>query len=324
VKFDLSLKFSTDKFEIPISNKGTGFKKLLMVAYFEYLAQKTPKKYQIFGIEEPETFLHPELQYELLDSIISLSENSQFFITTHSPVFAGATKNSNIVVVKKENEISNYFNYENEIDILNVVIKELGIRPNYNLLNENYRKAIFVEGSGDVKFWERAFKKINGSLPADILLIPCGGDQVEFFVNAELCRKINRKFIFILDSDKGAIDYDSKLANKATLIAKVEELGGEFDLLRKREIENYYSKDAIQRILGNDFALPEEFQVNAYNDIKDEIKTHILAHTRVNFKAKNNFEVFDEMTRDEWLSCGLVVENGKTDIELIIEKILED
>lgn len=324
VKFDLSLKFSTDKFEIPISNKGTGFKKLLMVAYFEYLAQKTTRKYQIFGIEEPETFLHPELQYELLDSIISLSENSQFFITTHSPVFAGATKNSNIVVVKKENEISNYFNYENEIDILNVVIKELGIRPNYNLLNENYRKAIFVEGSGDVKFWERAFKKINGSLPADILLIPCGGDQVEFFVNAELCRKINRKFIFILDSDKGAIDYDSKLANKATLIAKVEELGGEFDLLRKREIENYYSKDAIQRILGNDFALPEEFQVNAYNDIKDEIKTHILAHTKLNFKAKNNFEVFDEMTRAEWLSCALVVENGKTDIELIIEKILED
>lgn len=323
VKFDLSLKFTTDTFEIPISNKGTGFKRLLMVAYFEYLAQKATKKYQIFGIEEPETFLHPELQNDLLDSIITLSENSQFFITTHSPVFAGATKNSNIVVVKKENEISKYFNYENEADILDVVIKELGIRPNYNLLNDNYRKAVFVEGSGDVKFWERAFQKIKGSLPDDILLIPCGGDQVEFFVNAELCRKINRRFIFILDSDKGAIDYDSKLANKAVLIAKVQELGGEFDLLRKREIENYYSKDAIQRLLGSDFALPEEFQIQDYNDIKEEIKTHILAPTGLNFKTKNNFEVFEEMTRDEWISSAKIVENGKTDIELIIEKILE-
>ena len=123
--------------------------------------------------------------------------------------------------------------------ILDIVISELGIRPNYNLLNDNYRKVVFVEGSGDVKFWERVFLKINGEIPSDILLIPCGGDQVEFFVNAELCKKINRKFIIILDSDKGATDYASKLANKQALIQKVNQLGGEFDILRKREIENY-------------------------------------------------------------------------------------
>lgn len=324
VKFDLSLKFSTDTFEIPIANKGTGFKRLLMVAYFEYLAQKTTKKYQIFGIEEPETFLHPELQNDLLDSIILLSENGQFFITTHSPVFAGATRDSNIVVVKKTDEISEYFNFENEDDILNVVIKELGIRPNYNLLNDNYRKAVFVEGSGDVKFWQRAFLKINGSLPSDILFIPCGGDQVEFFVNAELCRKINRRFIFILDSDKGAVDYESKLINKAALITKVQELGGEFDILRKREIENYYSRDAIQRIFGDVYTLPEEFKIEDYTDIKEEIKTHILMPSGLNFKAKNNFDIFDEMTKDEWINCSSILENGKTDIESIIEKILAE
>lgn len=321
VKFDLSLKFTTDMFEIPISNKGTGFKRLLMVAYFEYLAQKTTKKYQIFGIEEPETFLHPELQNDLLESITILAENSQFFITTHSPVFAGATNNSNIVVVKKENEISNYFNYENEADILDVVIKELGIRPNYNLLNDNYRKAVFVEGSGDVKFWERAFQKINGSLPIDILLIPCGGDQVEFFVNAELCRKINRKFIFILDSDKGATDYDAKLANKQLLIEKVQQLGGEFDMLRKREIENYYSKAAIQRLITDANILPAEFQIDDYTDIKEDIKTHIIQALNIHFKAKNNFNIFDEMTREEWLACAYPVDDS-TDLEIILAKVL--
>jgi len=322
VKFDLSLKFASDTYEIPIANKGTGFKRLLMVAYFEYLAQKTTKKYQIFGIEEPETFLHPELQNELLESIILLSENSQFFITTHSPVFAGSTRDSNIVIVKKANEISEYFNYENEADILNLVINELGIRPNYNLLNDNFRKAVFVEGSGDVKFWERAFVKINGSLPTDILFIPCGGEQVEFFVNAELCRKINRRFIFILDSDKGAIDYETKLANKASLITKVKGLGGEFDILRKREIENYYSKDAIQRLIGNNYILPAEFEIQDFTDIKEEIKTHILTPSGLNFKSKNNFDIFDEMTKEEWLNCATLVEDGKTDIEIIIGKIL--
>lgn len=322
VKFDLSLKFSSDNYDIPISNKGTGFKRLLMVAYFEYLAQKTTKQHQIFGIEEPETFLHPELQQDLLSSIIELSDDSQFFLTTHSPVFAGSTRDSNIVVVKKENELSTYYNYENEDEILDVVIKELGIKPNYNLLNDNYRKAIFVEGSGDVKFWKIAFEKINGELPEDILFVPCGGDQVDFFVNAHLCRKINRRFIVVLDSDRGAVDYEAKLANKAQLIAKVEELGGEVLILRKREIENYYSRDAIQRILGDAYVLPEEFQITEYSDIKEEIKTHILEPSSVNFKAKNNFEVFEEMTQAEWIASSVVVE-GTNDLQLIIDKVSE-
>lgn len=322
VKFDLSLKFSSDNYDIPISNKGTGFKKLLMVAYFEYLAQKTTKQHQIFGIEEPETFLHPELQQDLLSSIIELADDSQFFLTTHSPVFAGATRDSNIVVVKKENELSSYYNYENEDEILDVVIQELGIKPNYNLLNDNYRKAIFVEGSGDVKFWKIAFEKINGELPDDILFVPCGGDQVDFFVNAHLCRKINRRFIVILDSDRGAVDYDAKLANKAQLIAKVEGLGGEVLILRKREIENYYSRDAIQRILGGDYVLPAEFQVTDFSDIKEEIKTHILEPSSVNFKAKNNFAVFEEMTQAEWITSSVAVQ-GTNDLQLIINKVLE-
>lgn len=322
VKFDLSLKFSSDNYDIPISNKGTGFKRLLMVAYFEYLAQKTTKQHQIFGIEEPETFLHPELQQDLLTSIIELADDSQFFLTTHSPVFAGSTRDSNIVVVKKENELSTYYNYENEDEILDVVIQELGIKPNYNLPNDNYRKAIFVEGSGDVKFWKIAFEKINGELPDDILFVPCGGDQVDFFVNAHLCRKINRRFIVVLDSDRGAVDYDAKLANKAQLIAKVVELGGEVLILRKREIENYYSRDAIQRILGDDYELPAEFQITDYSDIKEEIKTHILEPSAVNFKAKNNFSVFEEMTQAEWIASSVVVE-GTNDLQIIIDKVLE-
>lgn len=322
VKFDLSLKFNAETYEIPIANKGTGFKRLLMVAYFEYLAAlKTSKKYQIFGIEEPETFLHPELQNDLLDSIIALSDESQFFITTHSPVFAGATKSSNIVVVQKKNEISNYLNFENEDEILDIVIKELGIRPNYNLLNMNYRKFIFVEGSGDIKFWEIALEKINGNNPDDILFIPCGGDQVEFFVNAELCKKIGRNFLVILDLDKGATDYEVKLAKKKMLIKNVEEMGGEAMTLRKREIENYYSRDAMQRILG-DKKLPDDFIIQDYNDIKEEIKFHVHP-LGVNFKTKNNFTVFEEMTKEEWRASAYDIGGGQTDVELIISKILE-
>lgn len=321
VKFDLGLKFKSENHDIPISHKGTGFKRLLMVAYFEYLAQKQSNKYNIFGIEEPETFLHPELQYELLTSILSLSDDAQFFLTTHSPVFAGATSESNIVVVRKEDSISNYYNHENEHEIIKMVINELGIRPDYNLLNDNIRKVVFVEGKGDCLFWEVAIKKINGDMPEDVMFVPCGGDQVEFFVNAELCRRLNRNFLFILDSDKGAVDYDSKMQSKQELKNKVEEMNGEFELLRKREIENYYHRDAIQRVLGEQCILPDNFVIEDYIDMQYEIKEKILNGNNVHFKVKNNMEVFEEMTRDEWISVGVAV-HDKTDIELIIDRII--
>ena len=186
-------------------------------------------------------------------------------------------------------------------------------------LNRSYFRGTY---SGDVNFWRIAFEKIHENLPNDILFVPCGGDQVDFFVNAQLCRKINRRFIVVLDSDKGATDYDSKLENKAQLIEKVQNLGGEVLILRKREIENYYSREAIQRLLGVNFQLPDEFQIEDYSDIKEEIKNHILANYQGNFKAKNNQDIFEAMTKKEWLASGVVVDET-TDLEIIINKILE-
>ncbi len=324
VKFDLDLKFKNERYSVPISNKGTGFKRLLMVAYFEYLATRQTAQHQIFAIEEPETYLHPSLQEDLLSSILTISHNSQFFITTHSPVFAGATRQSNVIVVQKNEAVSNYLNIENEDDLLNLVIYELGIKPNYNLLNENIRKVVFVEGSGDVKFWEYAINKINGSFPSDIIFLPCGGTQVDFFVNAKLCKKINRNFIVLLDNDKGATDYASKSANKQDLKLKVEALGGTFEILCKREIENYYHRDAIQRVLGVHYTLSDGFSIQDFSDVKVYLEAEIPENVRstLKFKTKNNMAIFNEMTSDEWRVCGFAESNGKTDIENIIDKIL--
>lgn len=322
VKFGLNLKFSGESHEIPITHKGTGFKRLLMVAYFEYLSQKETAGLQIFGIEEPETYLHPELQYELLNSIIEISDYSQFLVTTHSPVFAGATQKNNIVVVKKEEGKSTYNSYDNNNEILDEIINELGIRPNFNLINENYRKIVFVEGKGDCLFWECAISKLTNYVNDDILFIPCGGEQVEFFVNASLCQKLHRRFIFILDSDKGAIDFAAKLENKRELKIKIEGMGGEFEILRKREIENYYHRDAITRLIGESITVPDDFIIEDYSDIKEEIKSKILSSNRTNFKAKNNMNIFNEMTREEWRSVGFPLEYGDTDLIRIVNNII--
>lgn len=323
-KFDINLKFADEKYDVPIENKGTGFRRLLMVAYFEYLATKSENTHQIYAIEEPETYLHPSLQVDLLNSLLTISESAQVFITTHSPIFAGATQTSNIIVVSKENSISQYFTSTDEGEILPKIVSELGIKPNYNLVTADYQKVVFVEGANDVRFWQLAIEKISGYNFEDVLFIPCGGHQVEFFVNAEICHKINKQFVMILDSDKGALDYETKSQNQSALKQKVESLGGKFCLLHKREIENYYHKAALQRKLGDEYALPDEFLIDEFCDVQKLIKDQILPNITRNFKVKNDIELFRSMTSEEWREVGVkneVLYGDLTDLEHIVNVI---
>src|SRR5690606_4564969 len=122
-----------DKF-IPMSHKGTGYRRLFMVARFRYLAEKNKGHNIIYLIEEPETFLHPIAQQDLLNALKELSDDNQIIISTHSPVFAGATDINGVILCTKDIQ-SNYENAVNEsrVKFLRKIVEELGIKPSYNL-----------------------------------------------------------------------------------------------------------------------------------------------------------------------------------------------
>lgn len=73
------------------SDKGTGMQRALALSLIQVYSQIDKKiedeisKPILFFIDEPETFLHPIAQDKLLNSLEKISENSQVFITTHSP-----------------------------------------------------------------------------------------------------------------------------------------------------------------------------------------------------------------------------------------------
>ena len=66
------------------------------------------KKPSILLFEEPELFLHPNMQKNLRENLIGLSKkNFQIFITTHSPYFITNIENiSNLNRVYLENNMS--------------------------------------------------------------------------------------------------------------------------------------------------------------------------------------------------------------------------
>ena len=314
VRFDLDLKFKDEEFNIPIANKGTGFKRLLMVAYFEYLASKTTSKNQIFALEEPETYLHPSLQNDLLSSILTISETSQFFITTHSPIFAGATKDSNILIVRKKNSISKYFNYQNEDDIINSVIEELGVQPDFNLL-KSARFIVFVEGKGDVHFITNfARTVINKELEEDGIIVTIGGgSSLKNYADLDLFKKLSNgqsdKYAVLLDGDNGD---ETKEKEKEKIKEHCQNDGAIYLRLAKRDIENYchigrIRQCYIEKVYEREGSASKNPIIQRYRDeeivfdsVDLEVGQYLHKKGFLKFKDEMNIVVFENMTKEEW------------------------
>lgn len=309
-KFDLNLEFEGENFDVPISHKGTGFKRLLMVAYLEYLASKKNVQNQIFSIEEPETYLHPSAQEDLLNSIIKISDNAQFFLTTHSPIFAGATGGENSILVTKDiNGISHY--EKDNPDIIDQIINELGIKPDYNLLEET-KYLIFVEGKDDIYFLKAYAKTVLGKHfeNNDILCVPGGGASLKNYADLDLFKKLrgNNFYSVIVDGDDNKNGKDKWCER---IKSKCESDGADFKRLTKREIENYCHPQAICRICS-DLNI-DEINIDADTDVPKHLKNIGL---KKNFKNDLNIEVFNQMTKTEWEET-----DNEEEIKIFIEEI---
>lgn len=323
INFDVVMKDSTG-YEINIANKGTGVQRLFMVSYFQYLAEKTCTEGDsyVFAIEEPETFLHPGAQRVLLNSLKAISENHQVILTTHSPVFASEINNENIIVAKKDEKQSKY--YQKEQVSSEQLVEELGVRANDSIINS--KLLIFVEGSNDVKFWDIIYRKITGRSYMDdgILFLPGGGNELHNIAEMNLMHRLNRNFMVIVDKDSGAVDYATKLEKQNRLKTLVESKGGQLVVLRKREIENYYSPSVVCEMLSEKGFEIDNIEISDYEDVQRKIK-QLFAGRQVQFKIKNNLEVFERMSLDQWKAVSSYCADGLTlyEFEEIIESINE-
>ena len=291
--FDLSLEFENENYEIPISHKGTGFKRLLMVAYFEYLANKDHNdKNIIYAIEEPETYLHPLAQEVLLNSLVKISNESQIVITTHSPVFAGADESEQIILVTKDSLSASQYSRNIDTDL---IISELGIKPNFNLL-KHADFLLFVEGKNDVEFLSKFAKTVldKDLLSDKIICIPGGGDNLSNLADLDLfvILKGNKNYAVMIDGDDGKFGKD-KVHLK--LEKKCKDDGAMFLKLPKRDIENYCHHDVLTQV----YRFVEPFHnISDTEDVGKEIQK---IYPRGSIKDGKNIEIFKAMTKDQWI-----------------------
>ena len=228
-----------DDIELPLNNFGTGIMDiLLIITILEFMPKN---KTLILAIEEPENNLHPALQRKLFNYLKKKSnENLKILITTHSPTFIDKSNLDNVFLIKNNQKTK---------------IQKLQNSKTSELLDEIGAKAsdifqsdlvIFVDGPSDKRILENFSNIIDFNLEENnISILPLCGQNIEHQDPEEL-KKINNKFILLLDSDKKNAGETIKKwkTDLQTKINATENCCIIFD--DKREMENYFSPRAVK------------------------------------------------------------------------------
>jgi predicted ATP-binding protein involved in virulence len=120
-------------------------------------------------IDEPELHLHPDLQNNFIDHIVSISEKNQFLFSTHSPLFVKQTLNNEngeiqIHCLEKENKEVKILELEKRV-LPYISANEVNFIA-FGLATEEYHNELYNEI--EINFWNdpnNDFKtlKQNGS-----------------------------------------------------------------------------------------------------------------------------------------------------------------
>ncbi|MCS0182637.1 AAA family ATPase [Vibrio alginolyticus] len=284
VEFDWS-KLITTTFDsdngngsVPLSARGDGFRRITMMAYFEYLAEQKSSEIQniIFGFEEPETFLHPSAQENLFEKLNDISvAGYQVFLTTHSPVIVSKTQKSDLHRVYKE---AGSYACDSSVNDHSGIASDLGITIDNQFISlfDNTKCFLLVEGIDDCVAFEHLANtyKDNGIVEQNfadlgVVTIPVGGcGSIKHWVTLDLLQTLNKPFFIFLDSDKTSEDEASPNAEKLAEYGFVE--GENFTVSKKREIENYMSPAGIERLVpGANLAFTDWCDVKALSKSND-------------------------------------------------------
>jgi putative ATP-dependent endonuclease of OLD family len=178
--------FAEDGSDTLLSQKGSGVQGASIIHMLRTLRLTSPKGkgrklLHLWNIEEPETFLHPAAQRKLMKILENISQTTQLFLTTHSPLFVSRAKPQNTYLLERR---SNAANPKTTIvplpkeDRLKPIRESLGTSLSDSLALHEI--VILVEGVSDAIIFQRAFERLCDSgklnVPKDhVVFLPAHG-----------------------------------------------------------------------------------------------------------------------------------------------------
>ncbi len=303
---------------VPYEMRGSGVRRLFMVAYFQYLALgdmlEEQKPRYIFAIEEPEVHLHPGAQRLLIESFNDLAEaGHQIIFTTHSPVFAAMSDINSLTLVEREEMAAKVFQTPN-LDITQVAT-ELGVEVSDRLVGKNY--VVLVEGKGDAEFYGEALDQLytagyTALDPTKVIFLQCGGkDNLKYAVMSKSMDEVGLCWSVIFDSDRKS-QGDSPCKEAQDIYDCHLETCKLVHILKRTCLENYLDRNAIKNITGIDVNVP------VYGKLLDSTSGQPLTNRKRKITSKLK-AIAENMGADGLIKCSLPPDKtSPQDCELII------
>lgn len=258
-----------------LSKSGSGLKTIILVLINLYLIPLTSgykNKEIIYAFEEVENNLHPALQRRMFEYLYeySINHNIKIFITSHSHIAINSfygKESADIYHVLKENSVSSLFKIDSNKEKTNI-LDDLDVKAS-DLFQSN--GIIWVEGPSDrvyIKQWLKVFTENDIKEGQDYQFAYYGGKLLSHYkasdenVETELINvlRTNRHAAIIIDSDK--LKIGAKL-NKTKIRVREEfkENGLFCWITQGKEIENYISAEAINRVHNSSMKQIEQYEL---------------------------------------------------------------
>lgn len=265
---DLYVEF--DNRRLPIESLGTGIHQVILLAIAVTLIENA-----IVCIEEPEIYLHPELQKKFINYICDKRKN-QYMLTTHSNAIFDCPK-VNIFHCALENGCTKVEKARVSSQ-KHLILDELGYRAS-DILQSNC--IIWVEGPSDRIYLNKWIGDCDPQLREGIeySIMFYGGrllnhlsvddEAVKDFISLS---RMNRNVALIMDSDKR---YARQPLNstKKRIIEEFEKIKGICWVTKGRQIENYVSSqclvDSIKAVHGSECSVANLLE---FDDVTKYVK----------------------------------------------------
>lgn len=172
----LKLFVREGKFEIDATELGGGIQNALVISILKAFEERR-KQGAIFLIEEPELYLHPQMQRSLYKTLREISKTNQIIYTTHSPHFVTIPEYNEVIIVTKDE-------YSTDKKVSNIIIDEIRrekIRKEFDPeRNELFfaRRLLLVEGDTEKLSLPEYASKMNIDLDnAGVTIVEAGGKK---------------------------------------------------------------------------------------------------------------------------------------------------
>lgn len=223
---------------LDILYSGTGLKHFL-----DILIKITLSGASIVLLDEPELGLHPDLQRRFIEYLhqLAISKGIQFFIGSHSQVilnYAESIKFYRVLNNAGKREILSV-----DKEAVHTVLSDLGIRPS-DLFNQDI--CLLVEGASEIVFFEHVIRNLYKTEFEKIAvgIIQYGGGAADGIISGAIdisnIVPSQKYLLWLKDRDSRPVDNPSTSSTQFS--NKITQDGYECIILKKREIEFYYTE----------------------------------------------------------------------------------